>query len=448
MLMPSAYIRTLVEKGYLHKLLGGSVASSYERLRGFWSNYKQEEPNHEIFDHDFLDFGNLVPLYIHGDGGRTYRRDELMVVAFQPILGLGSRMSNPMKLTTGKPQINLQGHSFTTRFLTGVMPKGIYKDNSERFDAFITETMKDFEGLYFQGMDIGNDRVLRFIPLGIKGDLPFLSKTGHLNRTFLHIRKGPETAKSKPLTGCCWLCHAGSSQYDFENFSYEPPWLQTAGPRNPPPWDAMPPFFYHVPHVVQEKASFFTLDVLHIYHLGVGRDFGGSALVVALDVYNRASVPEAIEDLNADLRCFLKSTGKSVHFRSLTRDLLGFPSDSAFPCGHWSKASDTPILIDFAAWVLKQRGQDGVRLHSILISAAGAIGLFMRTLLRGGLFLSQEEAALAGRAGMHFLSCYQKAAQISFDTQSCRFNLVPKLHCLHHIASRCVPNLLPDFLQS
>ncbi|CAE6968930.1 unnamed protein product [Symbiodinium sp. CCMP2592] len=428
MLRPTDYLATLVEKGYLHKLLGSS------RLREFWTNYKKEEPNHELFEHDFVDYDNLVPLYIHGDGGRTYRRDELMVIAFQPILGLGTRLSHPQKLTTAKLGVNLKGHSFTTRFLVGVMPKSVYKDNPERFDNFLTATMKDFEQLYFRGMDIGNGRVLRFIPLGLKGDLPFLSKSGHLTRTFLHIRKGPEGPKSKPLKGCCWLCLAGSAQFDFENLGYNPEWLSTTGPKNPPPWDAVPAFFDHVPHVVQDKASFFTLDLLHIYHLGVGRDFGGSALVVALGVYGRGSVPEALEDLNADLRCFLKSSGKSVHFRSLTRDLLGFPSEGAFPCGHWSKASDTPILIDFAAWVLQQRGPGGVRLHSILISAAGAIGLFMRTLLRGGLWLDNDEAAAAGRSAMHFLACYQKAAEICFQANTCRFNLVPKLHCLHHVA--------------
>ncbi|CAE7683056.1 unnamed protein product [Symbiodinium sp. CCMP2592] len=329
MLMPSDYLTTLVEKGYLHKLLGS------ERLREFWSNYAKEEPNHELFQHDFLDFGQL-----------------------------------------------------------------------------------DFERLYYGGLDIGNGRVLRFIPLGLKGDLPFLSKSGHLTRTFLHIRKGPAGPKSKPLTGCCWLCHAGTDQYDFEDLGSEPAWLATTGPHNPPPWDAVPPFFDHVAHVVEDKASFFTLDVLHIYHLGVGRDFGASALVVALGLYGRGSVPEALDDLNADLRRFLKSSGKSVHFRSLTRDLLGFSSETTFPVGHWSKAMDTPILVAFAAWVLQQRGGDGVLLHQVLISGSGAIELFMKTLLQASLWLDRRQATIAGRAGIQFLARYQKAAQLSYAEQA------------------------------
>ena len=407
-----------------------------ERLRDFWSNYAKEEPNHELFQHDFLDFGDLVPLYIHGDGGRTYRRDELMVVAFQPILGLGTRMSNPKNVRTLKPGVNLLGHSFTTRFLTGVMPKSLYRDNPERFDNFLTATMKDFAQLYYGGVDVGSGRVLRFITLGLKGDLPFLSKSGHLTRSFSHIRKGPEGPKSKPRTGCCWLCYAGSAQYDFENFAYDPEWLATVGPNNPPPWDSVPAFFDHVPHVVNDKASFFTLDVLHVYHLGVGRDFGGSALVVALGVYSRGSVAEALVDLNDDFRLYLKTSGKQVHFKYITRELLGFASESTYPSGHWGKASDTPILIQFAQWLLEKDKNlyDNTRLFQVLVSGCKAIGIFMQTLLKGSLWLSKDEAKTAGHAGMHFLSCYQKAAQISFEAKACRFNLVPKLHCFHHIA--------------
>ncbi|OLQ14679.1 hypothetical protein AK812_SmicGene1179 [Symbiodinium microadriaticum] len=367
---------------------------------------------------------------------RTYRRDELMVVAFQPILGLGTRKSNPLMLRTGKPGVNLQGHSFTTRFLTGVMPKAVYKDHPERFDNFITETMKDFEKLYYHGYDIGGGRTLRFIVLGIKGDLPFLSKAGHLNRTFLNIRKGPVGPKSKPLSGCCWLCHAGSAAYDFEDLSSEPKWLETSGVNNPPPWEAVAPFFDHVPHVVLDKASFFTLDVLHIYHLGIGRDYAGSALVLALRVYGMDSVPEALDALNVDFQQFLKGSRKQVHFKKLTRDMLGYSADTAYPVGHWSKASDTPVLIEFASWVLQKNKEmyDRTKIFQVVVSGATAIARFMKVLLEASLWMSATEAVAAGNAGLHFLRCYQKAAELSYQAKALRFNMTPKLHCFHHVS--------------
>ena len=60
------------------------------RLAEFWEHFRDEQPTHEVFDHgQFIDYSSLVPLYLHGDGGRTYKRDELMVIQFQPVLGFG-----------------------------------------------------------------------------------------------------------------------------------------------------------------------------------------------------------------------------------------------------------------------------------------------------------------------------------------------------------------------
>eukprot|EP00439_Symbiodinium_sp_Y106_P035573 s6221_g4.t1 len=380
MLLPADYIRTLRDAGYLNKLLGSS------RLAEFWENFRGEQPTHEVFDHGhFIDYSSLVPLYLHGDGGRTYKRDELMVIQFQPVLGFGSRLSHPNKFgqQTG---INLQGHSFTTRFLTGVMPKQMYRDSLDVFDNFMVHTMSSLESLYYQGLQLPHGRVLRFLVVGLKGDLPFLAKAGHLNRTFSNIRKAPERPTSKPLVGCCWMCGAGSPNIPFEDFGTAPRWLGTCGANNALPWHSMPPWFDHVPaHVHEDRGSFFKLDILHIYHLGVGRDFGGS---------------------------------------------------SKYPTGHWSKASDTPVLVQFVFWILQQHPAEVAqsRMLQVMSSASEAIGIFMRELLQAPLWLSPEQAQRAGEASLHFLQCYAKSVDIFYRKAECKFNLVPKLHCLHHLS--------------
>ena len=294
------------------------------RLAEFWENFRGEQPTHEVFDHGhFIDYSSLVPLYLHGDGGRTYKRDELMVIQFQPALGFGSRLSHPNKFgqQTG---INLQGHSFTTRFLTGVMPKQMYRDSLDVFDNFMVHTMSSLESLYYQGLQLPHGRVPRFLVVGLKGDLPFLAKAGHLNRTFSNIRKAPERPTSKPLVGCCWMCGAGSPNIPFEDFGTAPRWLGTCGANNALPWHSMPPWFDHVPaHVHEDRGSFFKLDILHIYHLGVGRDFGGSSLTVLLDeVYQGDSLPAKLQAMNVDLRRFCSSTNTFSGFFSSIRPRL------------------------------------------------------------------------------------------------------------------------------
>ena len=406
------------------------------RLEEFWERFRSEEPNHEVFGHDFISFKDLVPIYVHGDGGRTYRRDELMILQFQPILGLGSRASHPLKKRfQGTTGVNLQGHSFTTRFLTGVLPKPMYKTTPAHFDMFIDVAFEDFQALYYSGLRVRDDRVLRFLVLGLKGDLPFLVKAGHLNRTFLHIRKGPEGPKSKALTGCCWKCAAGTSAVPFEEFTRSPAWLTTTGPNNELPWTTIAPFLERVPHVLDDKGSFFKLDLLHIYHLGIGRDFAASSLVAILDFVYEGTVPERLVKMNADLKEYLASSRKQVHFKLLTRDILGFDSDKVFPAGHWNKAFDTPVLIEFVGWVLRRNNVilNSQRVLQIMASACDAMSRFMQNLLRSGLWLKQAVAADCGEDGLYFLACYAKLARVSFDAQKCRYNMVPKLHCFHHV---------------
>ena len=379
----------------------------------------------------------MVPLFVHGDGGRTYRREELMCVQFQPVLGLGTRKSHPVRVISGKAGVNMRGHSFTTRFLYGVMQKSLYKDDPHTFQVFLEKLMENFEGLYFQGLQL-EDRRLRFVILGLKGDLPFLSKAGNLKRTFLHIRKAPQNPRSKPLRGCCWLCSAGSDEYAFEDFSATPACEKTCGAANTAAWDTCPLFLEHVPHVRCDPGSYFKLDVLHVYHLGVGRDFCGSSLVRLLNLYEASSIPNAIEAMNADLKQFLNDSSRQLHFKLLSRDLLGYNSDQSFPSGHWNKAMDTPVMVEFVYWLLS-RHEDVVasdRLLQVMQGGARAIGVCMRTMLQANLWMSLAETSTVGQAALHFVQCYGKLATICHDRKLCLYNLTPKLHCLHHVALR------------
>ena len=232
-------------------------------------------------------------------------------------MGLGTRASQPVGLRNGMG-VNLRGHSFTTRFLFGVLQKAAYKHNHDCFSSFLDAMMENFLKLYYEGLNLSG-RCMRFVVLGIKGDLPFLGKAGHLVRTFLNVRKAPETSSSKLLEECCHMCLAGTKEYCFEDFSCRPGWLQTTGHNNPYPWKTLPPHLEYYPHVRTDPGSFFRLDVLHIYHLGMGRDFVASSLVQCLQLYDlhASSIPEGVALMNSDLHRFLKIDSPAVAFQIL-----------------------------------------------------------------------------------------------------------------------------------
>ncbi|OLP80192.1 hypothetical protein AK812_SmicGene39428 [Symbiodinium microadriaticum] len=406
-LLPEDYIRLLSEKGYLHKLLGGPLESSRPRLREFWKQYKIWEPEHEVWMHEHFDPETTVPLLVHGDGGRTYRKEELMVVQFQPVLGWGSRTSHPVH-RPGVAGVNLQKHSFTTRFLYGVLQKAMYKDNDDCFMNFLDGMMQNLAKLYNEGLDLHGGQRLRFLLLGVKG----------------------------------------TEDYHFEDFATAPAWLQTTGPRNPYPWSRIPPFLEYMPHIREDAPSFFRLDIMHLLHLGFGRDFCGSSLVLLLDLYNADSITVALESQTADLKLFLKQTRRQLHFKRLSRDMLGYKNEHSFPTGHWSKALDTPVMFEFVKWLLDQ--QQGLlqedQLLRLIYGASHAMGVFMRTVLKAGLWLTKQEAAIAAEAGLFFLQAYGKCARICADRNLCRYNLTPKLHFWHHLCLRLHQGVQKDLL--
>ena len=162
--------------------------------------------------------------------------------------------------------------------------------------------------------------------------------------------------------------------------------MSTQGSSNPYPWDAFPPFMQYLPFPLSDAPSFFKVDILHVYHLGVGRDFAASSLVYILtNHYEGTSVAENIEAMNNDLKVFLRTTKRQLHFRNLSKQMLGFTSSSTYPSGHWSKGMDTPVMIYFVEWLLNKFG-GASRIDLLLKDACRAIHLCWTTMLPASLF--------------------------------------------------------------
>ena len=106
-------------------------------LRDFWRHYVVQFPEHPVAKDiatGRVDPACLVPLNIHGDGGRTYRKSELMLLQFQSCIGRGTNLSEGSKKRKLSGDItaagvNLKGDSLTTRFLISVLHKRHYVED-------------------------------------------------------------------------------------------------------------------------------------------------------------------------------------------------------------------------------------------------------------------------------------------------------------------------------
>lgn len=93
---PSSYIQALAANGDFSKLLGGmSLKEAAPTLRTFWERYQQIHPDFELFKTTVgnVDFSKYIPFFAHADEGTGYKKKGVLVAAFQPALGFGSRRS-------------------------------------------------------------------------------------------------------------------------------------------------------------------------------------------------------------------------------------------------------------------------------------------------------------------------------------------------------------------
>ncbi len=133
--------RVLVKHPWM--FLGGSAGEESERLLlAFWDCYKVEHPGHAVFQFGRDRLRRTIPVTIHGDGGRTQKKQPLEIFSMQPMVGLNtaSRKKTHCRCDTsasaggddmGDPAtqcLNTKHSTYLTHFLIFAYPSKSYKD--------------------------------------------------------------------------------------------------------------------------------------------------------------------------------------------------------------------------------------------------------------------------------------------------------------------------------
>ena len=227
-LQPKDVILSIAKQG-IHRIIGVPLQRASETLIDFWGTYKLAYPRHDVFQLGLsdADFGSLIPYFLHGDGGRTFKKESIMICSMFPALGRGtSKCQVPdMQPSIAQPQrrkrkhtdaeanevamgINLLGNSLGNRFLFAAIhnkfikeDKSVFRDLLKLWGEKLAELLND--GIQVQG------RVFKVAVIGMCGDAPFLRDVGFMNRSFNNIRKS--AAAATVLPGVCHLCAAGKT---------------------------------------------------------------------------------------------------------------------------------------------------------------------------------------------------------------------------------------------
>ena len=375
-LKPLHFLEYMKESGHLNKLLGGrSIASAGPLLREFWVNFRGSHPDFELFqytdgnafDDGTVDLSTCIPIIAHIDGGRGYKHSEFMIFDWATVIGHGTGKLNRkdpsvrLKRNAQKLQVGLLGHSFLTHYLYAAMPSSMHKGNEPLFQEMLKVFAIDLRDCFDIGLKMENGSCLRLVSLGLKGDLKMQAQAGRFTAWYSTARKRPLDTVKVLLPGrCCPWCPAGDVAAPFEELHTETPaWLRMRAEDPEPPWlrGEEGGMLAASLGYSDRPAKFYWPDLFHIYLMGLGQDFAASCLVYLLPLTfagppGSNSVDSQLQALNRTFERWRKMFKVSTNLTSFTRGKLSFEGYSSFPTGTWSKAGDTPRIIQFVSYVV------------------------------------------------------------------------------------------------
>ena len=408
----------------------------------WWERYRIHDPSHPIFeaaDNGKVDLCRTAAVVLHGDEGRGRRRQAFFVLSFHSVLGrgttdsLGSKANNVLHTSTKKVRkpylkmnLNFKGHSYTTRFVTGVLPRGRYGDGDKHFIDLLSAAYDDFKFLQTAGLVDRQGNQHWLCCLKTIGDWPFLAKAGCLQRTYANATK----SISQEASGMCHLCEAGLDHAPFEQIgTRRPTWLRTLNASSP--FRSWPPAV-RIIDKWDRLAEHFAFDIFHTFHLGVGKYFVGSVLAI-LSNFESGNVERRFQQLTAKFREWCRRTGHTMIVAKLTKDLITWEATTDYPFGSWFKADLTTTLLE---WIESLEGSLTDPLFLLAIDATKCINRFFRILYSEGVWLAVETAAQTGQLASKFLRRYEQLAVQAYSDEITLFSLPPKLHPLHHFATQ------------
>ena len=192
--------------------------------------------------------------------------------------------------------------------------------------------------------------------------------------------------------------------------------------------------FDHPPGPVLTQLEGWTLqmvhpDILHIWHLGTGRDFLASALVVLIRAhyFPGRKIEHRLGAASKSLRDFAASNKLGLSKKKLTRKTLNWvPTE--YP-ELKVKGYDTFIIGKWMSSLVEQDAAGMTDLATALWTSSNILSLMSNST---GFFLSEEEARQIQIMGELFCDVYLRLANAAILEGKKLFRTRPKFHLVQH----------------
>lgn len=432
----------LVDLNLWHIHVGLAEADSRREqkiLSKFWKRFRAIKPTHEVFklaDSGRLDLTRCCPMMVHGDEGRGRKKSGFLVVSVNSYLGLGTQEANLARERGELPReyarmmLNYVGSPFCHRILLAVLPK-MFGDH-EAFLSIMDFVAAECKKMLLQGVRDRSGRTFTMCILHNTGDWQWHVKAGNLVRSYANVQKRPLTADSNPK-GICHLCRAGQRGIDWEGYraDSEPRWYRSMYEEDP--FGNPRPALNTIPHVPQEQPGFYTYDLFHTFHLGIGKSFVAGCLALASEQMEASQADARFAELTELYFAFCAEHHVVSYLSGISRSTIGWPDSSSFPNGQWSKGHLTRSLSDFFMWWAEQHDLSHHRLLAKCKETNLLISHCMKRLYSRDVWLSRNDATFVSTTALQFLEGYSCLATMAYNEDKNLFPHMPKGHSMHHI---------------
>ena len=217
----------------------------------------------------------------------------------------------------------------------------------------------------------------------------------------------------------------------YTNVSPNAPWVSTVGTLVP--WRLNPAYTM----LDGFRQGFIQADILHMFHLGTGRDLVGSTLVLMLrgrDYFEGSTIEERLATATSQLKSFCQLNRYPLKLHKLSKTKL-----------HWSGATmpelrssgfDTYVVL---RWILQDLiPKFANNLPRDLCAAIWSADHCLSIMMNGGHNLTIAEQRNKEVFGDVFMRAYVRLAVTCIQNRQRIFRLRPKLHIWHHIL-KCSP---------
>ena len=178
-----------------------------------------------------------------------------------------------------------------------------------------------------------------------------------------------------------------------------------------------------------------SFDLLHIWYLGVGRDFVGAVirtLVQSKGFFHGSTQDARLKVASASLRRFAKNTGKPLAIKVLTKAKLQW-NNKEYPMLK-AKGADVATVLPWLLHLARNPEAEGCGTWPCAKSATAvwAANEFLLLYMTAGIFLTAEQSDQS-KMGMLFLRMYLTLSSAALILEIKLWKVRPKLHMLHHV---------------